>query len=203
MGGFWEAGAIEAFIEAAPADCLLLLDEAYLETAPAAAAPPLDLERPNLLRFRTFSKAYGLAGLRVGYVVGAAETVAGFEKIRNHFGVGRLAQAGALAALEDEAGLAENTARIAASRDRIAGIAADNGLSALPSAANFVAIDCGRDGDFARSVLKELSERGRVSSACPGSRRSIAASASAAGRRRRWSRSRPRCRRRCKPPVAG
>lgn len=156
MGGRWSAGAIAAWIDAAPETCLILLDEAYVELAPKDAAPPLDLERPNLLRLRTFSKAYGLAGLRVGYAVGAPQTVKAFDKIRNHFGVGRLAQAGALAALRDEEGLDLSIRRIAESRERLAGIAEANGLTPLPSATNFVAMDCGRDGDFARALQARL-----------------------------------------------
>ena len=52
---------------------MLLLDEAYGETAPAGTLPAIDIDRPNVIRFRTFSKTYGLAGLRVGYAIGEAE----------------------------------------------------------------------------------------------------------------------------------
>jgi histidinol-phosphate aminotransferase len=82
-----------------------------------------------------------------------------FDKIRNHFGVNRIAQAGALAALADDAYLAHVIAEVAAARHAIAEIAAANGLEVLPSGANFVAIDCGRDGDFARRVLGGLIAR--------------------------------------------
>lgn len=159
MGSWWTGAEVDAFARALPEDCVLLLDEAYLETAPEEAGAPLDLDRPNLLRFRTFSKAMGLAGLRVGYVVGAPEMVRAFDKIRNHFGVGRVAQAGALAALADTAWLSETVARIERARARLAAIATANGLAPLPSAANFVAMDCGRDGAFARTVLEEVIAR--------------------------------------------
>jgi histidinol-phosphate aminotransferase len=109
---------------------------------------------------RTFSKGYGLAGARVGYALGAGPLIAAFEKIRNHFGMTRMGQAGALAALQDRAWLAQVVARTAEGREGIARIAAANGLSTLPSATNFVAVDCGRDGDFARRVLAELVARG-------------------------------------------
>ncbi|MEL6980235.1 MAG: pyridoxal phosphate-dependent aminotransferase [Pseudomonadota bacterium] len=158
MGGVWPAEAVRAMIAATPDDCLILLDEAYLETAPEGSAPPLSPQPPNLLRLRTFSKAYGLAGLRIGYAIGAPRVIEAFQKIRNHFGVGRLSQIGALAALADEDGLAQARRSIAASRERITRIAAEAGLAALPSAANFVAIDCGRGGVFARAVLKTLIE---------------------------------------------
>ena len=167
MGGYWDAAAIADLIAATPEDRLILLDEAYLETAPPGAAPPLDLARPNLLRLRTFSKAYGLAGLRVGYAIGAAETIAAFDKIRDHFSMGRLAQAGALAALEDQEGLAQSLRRIAGSRDRLAEIAASNGLRPLPSATNFVAMDCGGDGAVARALCAAL-ERRDVFTRVPG-----------------------------------
>jgi histidinol-phosphate aminotransferase len=71
----------------------------------------------------------------------------------------RISQAGALAALADRDYLLDLRARVSVARGRIANIAAANGLTALPSAANFVAIDCGADGDFARRVLAELIAR--------------------------------------------
>ena len=81
---------------------MLVLDEAYGETGPASAIPPLDLDRPNIIRTRTFSKAYGLAGLRCGYAIGETETIGAFDKVRNHFGVNKMAQVAAQAALADQ-----------------------------------------------------------------------------------------------------
>jgi histidinol-phosphate aminotransferase len=109
---------------------------------------------------RTFSKGYGMAGLRVGYAIGHPSLIRSFEKVRNHFGIGRIAQAGALAALADQPWLAEVRAKVAASRERIARIVHQNGLAALPSATNFVTVDCGRDGTFAKAVLDGLVARG-------------------------------------------
>jgi histidinol-phosphate aminotransferase len=109
---------------------------------------------------RTFSKGYGMAGLRVGYGIGHADLIRAFDKVRNHFGVGRIAQAGALAALADQPYLTEVRAKVAAARIRIAQIARDNGLTPLPSATNFVTVDCGRDSPFAKSVLDALIARG-------------------------------------------
>jgi histidinol-phosphate aminotransferase len=108
---------------------------------------------------RTFSKGYGLAGLRVGYAMGAEDLIRSFDKVRNHFGLGRIAQAGALAALADQAWLTQVRAQVATARETIATIACDNGLVPLPSATNFVTVDCGRDGDFARRLLAELLAR--------------------------------------------
>lgn len=160
MGSHWPAAKIQALIEAVPENMLLVLDEAYLECAPAGTAPPIDTSRPNVLRFRTFSKAYGMAGLRVGYVIGAEPVVRAFDKVRNHFGVGRIAQAGALAALADQPWLQKVVAQIEASRQRLYALATAEGLRALPSATNFVAIDCGRDGAFAKRVMDGVIARG-------------------------------------------
>jgi len=160
MGSWQPATAVEALLDALPADCLLVLDEAYADFAPAEALPAMQVTRPNLLRFRTFSKAHGLAGLRVGYVLGPAALIDAYNRIRNHFGLGRVAQAGALAAIADTAHLERVVAEVAESRRRIAEIAAANGLAALPSATNFVAVDCGADGAFARRVLQALAARG-------------------------------------------
>ncbi|WP_043062622.1 pyridoxal phosphate-dependent aminotransferase [Brucella anthropi] len=158
--GTWHMGSdIQSFIGRVPETTLLILDEAYCETGPASAFPPFETDRPNILRMRTFSKAYGLAGIRCGYVVGSAETIKSFDKIRDHFAVNRLAQAAAIAALKDQAYLRDVVAKVQAGRDRIAAIAEANGLSAIPSATNFVAIDCGRGGAFATAVLNGLIAR--------------------------------------------
>jgi histidinol-phosphate aminotransferase len=160
MGSWWEAGEVSRFIEALPPSGTLLLDEAYSETAPASALPPVDVSRPNVIRLRTFSKAYGLAGLRCGYAIGEAGVIREFEKIRSHYGVNRMALAAGLAALADQSHLRDVVAKVDAGRQRLMRIAAENGLRALPSATNFVAIDCGRDGVFAKAVLDALIERG-------------------------------------------
>jgi histidinol-phosphate aminotransferase len=159
MGTWWDADEITRFIEVLPETTMLVLDEAYGETGPAAALPPLDVSRPNVLRMRTFSKAYGLAGIRCGYAIGDAETIRDFEKIRNHYGVNRMALTACEAALADQDYLGEIARRVAAGRDRISGIARDNGLAPIPSATNFVTIDCGRDGAFALKVLEGLLSR--------------------------------------------
>ncbi|WP_297583419.1 pyridoxal phosphate-dependent aminotransferase [Devosia sp.] len=160
MGTWWPAEAVNAFIAALPESCLFVLDEAYGETAPAGTLPPLDAGRPNVLRLRTFSKAYGLAGIRCGYAIGDADLIGGFDRVRNHFGVSRLSQLAAGIALEDQAYLDQAVASIHRANDRIAAIAADNGLSAIPTATNFVAVDCGRDGAYALRVLEELGQLG-------------------------------------------
>jgi len=159
MGSWWDGATVQRFIERLPAETVLCLDEAYCEFAPEGTTPPLDVSNPRVLRFRTFSKVHGLAGARVGYAIGEAGLIKCFDKIRNHFGVNRIAQAGALAALADPAHMADVISRVERARVRIAEIARANGLVPLPSATNFVTIDCGRDGTFARRVLAELIAR--------------------------------------------
>ncbi len=159
--GTWHSGTdILNQMEALPDGCLLVLDEAYVECAPAGTAVPVAADDPRVIRMRTFSKAYGMAGARVGYAIGAPELVTAFNKVRNHFGMNRAAQAGALAALQDADWLDHVLTQIADARDRISQIARDNGLTPLPSATNFVAIDCGQDGVFARAVLTALVDLG-------------------------------------------
>ncbi|MBV7377977.1 pyridoxal phosphate-dependent aminotransferase [Maritimibacter dapengensis] len=159
MGTWHDAARMQAMIDAVPDGTLLVLDEAYLEFAPEGTAPAIDPDDPRVIRMRTFSKAYGMAGARVGYAIGAKPLITAFHKIRNHFGMARVSQAGAVAALADQDYLAEVQAKVTVARGRIAEIAAENGLATLPSATNFVAIDCGADGDFARRVLSELIAR--------------------------------------------
>jgi histidinol-phosphate aminotransferase len=156
MGSFWGAAELSELIARLPDGVLLCLDEAYCDTAPQADLLPVDIGNAQVLRFRTFSKAYGLAGARIGYCLGEAKVIRAFEKIRNHYGINRVGQIGALAALEDQEYLAEAVSRIARARELIGAIARDNGLKPLPSAANFVTIDCMGDGDFAKRVLDAL-----------------------------------------------
>jgi histidinol-phosphate aminotransferase len=159
MGTWWSAAEISAFIDAVPEETLVLLDEAYCETAPAGTLPPLDVDRPNVIRTRTFSKAYGLAGMRIGYAVGEAGFIKAFDKVRNHFGVTRASQVAAIAALGDDQWLQSVVDRVAAARRRLYAVAQASGLASVESGTNFVAIDCGRDGPFAVKVLKALEQR--------------------------------------------
>lgn len=159
--GSWHSGAdIVAALDHLPDGCLLLLDEAYVECAPEGTAAPIDINDPRVIRMRTFSKAYGMAGARVGYAMAQADLISAFNKVRNHFGMNRMAQAGALAALLDQDWLAHVTNEIAVARTHIAEIASENGLTPQPSATNFVAIDCGQDGAFAKAVLDGLVDQG-------------------------------------------
>lgn len=159
MGSWWSAAALDRLIANLPGGVLLLLDEAYCDTAPPDSVPALDMANPQVLRLRTFSKAYGLAGARIGYALGAPPLIALFEQVRNHYGINRVGQIGALAALQDQVHLTQVIARIARARERIGQIARAGGLTPLVSATNFVAIDCGRDGAYASRVLDGLLAR--------------------------------------------
>jgi histidinol-phosphate aminotransferase len=160
MGTVWPAADVQRLIDATPEACLLLLDEAYIEFAPTDTAPPIDTSRKNVLRFRTFSKAHGMAGIRVGYVIGHPDMISAFDKIRNHFGISRISQAAAIASIQDADWVADVNAKVAAARQRIAEIARYNGLTPITSATNFVAVDCGRDGAFARAIVDGLLQQG-------------------------------------------
>ena len=159
MGTWWSASDIQEFAGALPSQTLIVLDEAYCDTAPSGTVPPIDVTNPQVVRYRTFSKAYGLAGARIGYAIGERGIIEAFDKVRNHYGINRVGQLGAHAALLDQDYLQRAVAEIATARARIAEIATENGFASLESAASFVAIDCGADGAFAARVLQELLDR--------------------------------------------
>ena len=160
MGSHHPGKVIADMVARLPPGTLLVLDEAYIDLAPEGTAARIDADDDRVIRFRTFSKGYGMAGLRVGYAIAAPGLITAFHKVRNHFGMGRIAQAGALAALQDQGWLAQVVAQVAQARASLAQIARDNGLRPLPSATNFVTMDCGQDGAFARRVLAEVVARG-------------------------------------------
>ncbi len=160
MGSHHAGTAIVQALDLLPEGALLVLDEAYIDLAPEGTAVPVSADDPRVIRMRTFSKGYGMAGARVGYAIGAAPMIDAFNKVRNHFGMNRAALAGALAALQDQDWMAKVRDEVAQARDRIAAIARENGLTPLPSATNFVTVDCGGDGALAKRILDGLVARG-------------------------------------------
>ena len=136
MGTCHPAADVGAFLEALPGDTTFLYDEAYHEFAPPEAVLPLEVRDPRLIRLRTFSKAYGLAGARIGYCV-ADGVAAKADRIRQHFGLNVVAQAGALAALRDDAHLSKVVREVAAGREEYYRVAAAHGLPCVESATNF------------------------------------------------------------------
>jgi histidinol-phosphate aminotransferase len=154
--GTWHtSGDLQDAIAQLPPQTLLLLDEAYAEFAPANTSPEVDPNDPQVIRLRTFSKAHGMAGARIGYAITASETVAAFNKIRVQFGVNRVAQAGALASLRDQEFVSSVVAAVATGRQEYAALAVKLGLTSLPSATNFVAIDMG-SCERARATMDAL-----------------------------------------------
>ncbi|MCU0827280.1 MAG: pyridoxal phosphate-dependent aminotransferase [Tabrizicola sp.] len=160
MGSHHPASVVEEMVANLPDHTLLILDEAYADLAPPGTVPTIAPDHPQVIRLRTFSKGYGLAGARVGYAVTNPELALAFDKVRDHFGMSRVSQAGALAALHDQDWLEHVQNQTLRARMRLSSIAEANGLRPLPSATNFVTIDCGRDGDYARMLLTELGKLG-------------------------------------------
>lgn len=157
-GAFLDRERVARFYESLPDDALLLLDEAYANFAePERLLEPRFEDR--LVRARTFSKAYGLAGARIGYALTTRRNNERFERVRLQYGVNRNAQIGALAALGDEAHLAWVVRETAAARDAYDALAAELGTTTIPSRANFVCVDMG-DAANASRVMEALLERG-------------------------------------------
>lgn len=160
MGTWHDGDTLIKALDDLPQGCVMVLDEAYVETAPAGTEAKVDPDDPRVIRMRTFSKAYGMAGARVGYAIGNPDLIAAFNKVRNHFGMNRAAQAGALAALQDQEYLENTLNKVEIARNRIGDIARHSGLTPIASATNFVSIDCGQDGAFAQRVLAALISQG-------------------------------------------
>ena len=157
-------GRLDAYFERVPDHVLTVLDEAYWEYV-AEDDYPDGIEqyvrsRHKVLALRTFSKIYGLAGLRVGYGVGAGDVVAAIRKVQNAFDVTQPAQDAALASLDDRAELERRRCENASSRRQLlAGLEALGLDPAGPAVANFVYVDIRRDG---RLVFDCLLERGVI-----------------------------------------
>lgn len=157
-GAFAGRVQIERFRNDLPEDVLFVLDEAYADFVDDDELLPAVFD-DRLMRMRTFSKAYGMAGARIGYVVTTPNNIATMHKIRLQYGVNRNAQIGALASLADVEFKAEVVAQTAAGRDEYAALARELGLTALPSHTNFVCIDVG-DATRATRIVGELLKRG-------------------------------------------
>ena len=155
MGTYHSAAKICDFIAALPEDCLVILDEAYSDFAPTNVCLSTRLDDPRLIQMRTFSKAYGMAGARIGYAILTAQLKQALDKIRHHFGVNRIAQIGALAALQDTAFIKNVVHHVQRGRDSYRQLATELKLACLPSATNFVALDMG-NGTKARRVMVSL-----------------------------------------------
>jgi histidinol-phosphate aminotransferase len=154
--------ALAAFLDALPERVLAVVDEAYHEYVTADGYPDAIAEhggRPNVAVLRTFSKIYGLAGLRIGYLVGPPAAVAAVRKVQNAFDTSELGHVAALASLDaPPAELARRRADTAAGREAIAAALAAAGFEPRPSVANFVYADVG-DG---RALADRLEREGVI-----------------------------------------
>jgi len=142
------AAALREFLSSVPGEVIVALDEAYfeyqrLDEAHAYDALALRREFPNLVVLRTFSKAYGLAGLRVGYAVGAPEVITALHKVHVPFTVSSVAQAAAVASLRAKDQLLARTDAVVAERSRVTGALRELGYRVPDSEANFVWLDLG------------------------------------------------------------
>ncbi|MDO5745500.1 MAG: aminotransferase class I/II-fold pyridoxal phosphate-dependent enzyme, partial [Micrococcaceae bacterium] len=137
----WE---IAEFLDNSPHDVLVVLDEAYTEFSfPGNDSTELLAKYPNLLILRTFSKAYGLAGARAGYLLTHADIAENIRAVAPPFGLSSMAQAGAVAAWADVDYLRASGAEVVAERDYLASELVARGLEFLPSGGNFVWIPSG------------------------------------------------------------
>ena len=138
-GVFYPVAAIEAFCRRFPG--VVLVDEAYVDFAGGRDCLALAKKRPNVLACRTLSKSFSLAGLRIGYAIGSAELIGALYKLKDSYNVDRLAQAVALAALEDLPWMQANAKRIVATRERVAEALRQRGFRVVPSASNFLFVE--------------------------------------------------------------
>jgi histidinol-phosphate aminotransferase len=141
---------LESFLDRVRPDCLVVLDEAYTQYVTDTDVPDgLDLyrDRPNVAVLRTFSKAYGLAGLRVGFLIGHEPVAAAVRKTMLTFTVNALAQAAAIASLAAEPELLERVDSVVSERERVRGGLLAQGWTVPPTEANFVWLRLGDDTD--------------------------------------------------------
>ena len=157
-GTFIGKDALTRFYEALPRDTLLLLDEAYADFVDGADLFPAVFE-DRLIRLRTFSKAYGMAGARIGYALTTQRNVQTFGKIRLQYGINRNAQIGALASLRDDEFARYVVAETARARDDYYSLARSLGRRYIESHANFVCIEM-ETPQRATHVMNELLARG-------------------------------------------
>lgn len=154
---------VEEFIAKVPKHVVLCFDEAYVDFVEAQDFPHMlfhvKTEKPNIIVLRTFSKAYGLAGLRVGYAVAAPEMIGYLHKIRQPFNVNSIAQTAAAAAVTDRFFLWRTKLLVSTGRRFFYKRLKKLGISFLPSQANFVLMNVGRD---ANEVFQALLKHGMI-----------------------------------------
>lgn len=161
-GTWFDDDALEAFLKSVPGNTLIVVDEAYHEFTSAhglTTALKFLARYPNLIVTRTFSKAYALAGLRLGYAISSSEVAAIFERLRESFNCNGLALIAAEAALMDKEHVARSKAWNLAEREWLTQKLRERGFRVLPSQTNFVLIDFASD---ATPIEKQLFDSGVI-----------------------------------------
>ena len=157
-GTFLPYPQIRAFLQAVPADVIVVLDEAYNEYIPPAERVDTSTwlaEFPNLVITRTFSKIYGLAGLRIGYALASAEVADLMNRVRQPFNCNNLALAAAKAALDDHEFVAQSYALNRSGMDQIVAGLKRLGFSHIPSHGNFVTFKAGDAATMNQKLLRQ------------------------------------------------
>lgn len=153
-GRYFTHDALRNFLERVPSHIPVIVDEAYVEFATAKDFPDtlaLQQEFENAFLLRTFSKAYGLAGMRIGYVIAAKEAIEKYNIIRPPFNVGRLSEYAALAALEDQEYLASIRERNAEEREKFFELSQSDHF--YPSQTNFVFVKTDKPHELYEALL--------------------------------------------------
>ncbi|MCH8990927.1 MAG: histidinol-phosphate transaminase [Acidobacteria bacterium] len=157
-GTYRSAADVAVFIDAVPDHLLVVVDEAYHDyvTAPDyATALPIASERENVVVTRTFSKIYGLAGLRIGYAIGNSDTIAKLKTTQPPFSASSIAQVAALESLAHDEQLTERVDANTAGRLQLENGLTERGIEYAPSQANFVAMMADESAEAADRLLKE------------------------------------------------
>jgi len=153
---------VERFMESIPSHCIVIFDEAYAEFADKNSYPQTIkyvFDQRNVIIVRTFSKLYGLAGIRVGYAIAPKSLISTLRKVVEPFPVNRIAQAGALAAYDD-ADFIEKVLKVnEKGKKYLFAQLPQLGMTCVPTAANFILVNLGMDSKF---VFQRLLEQGVV-----------------------------------------
>jgi histidinol-phosphate aminotransferase len=155
-GTLCRQAGIMRFVRAVPEDVLIVFDEAYAEICLSRMPRTLELidQHPNCLVLRTFSKGYGLAGLRIGYGVGPEPVIEALQKARQPFNVNRAAQEAAFAALDDDAFLRRTRRIMRLGRAFLETACDEMGLEYQPTVTNFMLIKVGKGAEVARELMR-------------------------------------------------
>jgi histidinol-phosphate aminotransferase len=161
-GTVFSTAELEGFLARVPDGVLVVLDEAYIHYAPSLnrrQSEEIYRKRRNLLILRTFSKVYGLAGMRIGFAIGRPELLAAMNKLKTPFNTSGVAQAAALAAIDDRQHVERCITTNAFERARLSDRLASLGVQPVPSSTNFVFMDVGPE---AKDICDELLRTGVI-----------------------------------------